>query len=365
MFIGVLRFFRLLSTLLGLLAAGLIIYVLLTDSSYFSSYLEPVRSQVLKGDGFFTVPLHSRRTATYVTATLGDTNNASLAQNSVHFLIDSGSDHFWVRDHLITQSDARLSPNRFAVEYAGGNASGVQGEATFFLGSLNWTQRVGVVDSVSPQLKEVHSVVGVSRKCRDPKLCVLPHWQLKESVLSFVYDIGKEDGRFLAGHLDESLCKQSMKWLPVADSFYWNTEAQMFVANERLGDEKLRAVWDTGTSFLYLSSKLYERVTRKVPTKNEPCNLRSLPTIELEFQGQRFQLPGNIYASLNLDKTCSYQLGLLDSRWVATIGAEILIGWVFIQAHYVALHVDKDAVGICAHQDLSSSSFRAFRVRHS
>ena len=363
MFSAIFRVFSCISWLLALGVTALMTYLVLVEPSYFSGYLEPVSSQVVKGEGFFTVPLHSRRSATYVTASVGS-RNTSLAANSVHFLIDSGSDHFWVRDHLLTDQ-ARLTAQRFNVEYAGGNASGLLGESEFSLGSVTWAQKLGVVDTVSAQLKEVQSVVGVSRKCRDPKLCVLPQWKLKETVVSFFYDLRQDEGKFLAGHLDESLCKTPMTWLPVQDSFYWNTEAQMFISGERIGDPKLRAVWDTGTSFLYLSDRLYRRVTEKLPTKDQPCNLRTLPTIEFEFLGTRYEFPGNIYASVNLDKPCSYQLGLLDSRWVATIGADILIGWVFIQTQYIALHVEKDAVGLCAHQDLKGSTFRGFRVRPS
>ena len=321
------------------------------------TYEELVRERIFDiqgGDGFFTIPLHSTRTATYVTGFVG-TRKLSI-------LIDSGSDHFWIKNSFSSQENQLRRPadgRPFIVEYAGGIAAGVQGIETFSLGTVTWTQTIGIVDATTDQLRTVVSVLGLSRQCRDPRLCAITHWRLLIPVVGFVYDVTLQEGLFLAGHIDKSLCLNETKitWLKQpSNSFFWTSDIAVEIATLAINSAK--AVWDTGTSYIYFADALYEAIMALLPKPDEYCAPRDLPPLRFVLNGSVFELPAILYASRAEYNRCNYHIGRLDKKWTRLLGAEILLGWIFIQTSYVIFDIQNDQIGICPSQSLEKPLLR-------
>lgn len=335
-------------TKIGLLVtACMVVYAcwLLADYALIGDGLN---DKVILGDGWLSVPLvDSSDTAPMISANFGSSNRQAVV------LLDTGSDQFWVRNSVLAGSESlAMTSDMFTTVYAGGSVRGVHASDNVSLGNMTWRQPLGVVHESTHELKDIQSILGLSRKCR--KECSISHFRLKKPQLGFVFDLVTRRGSFLAGVMNDSLCQtgEVMHWVPLlSNHLFWRSSVGIKIGDTVIGD-KLTAIWDTGTTYTFLRSGMYQRLMDKLPSTDEICVFRTLPHLTLVLNGRTFSFPPDIYAQRRVNNTCGWNFAKLEDTWGSRIEGDVIIGWTLIRSHYTVFDMSEDAIGICRSQSL-------------
>lgn len=307
-----------------------------------------LNDKVILGDGWLSVPLvDSSETAPMISASFGSSNRSAVV------LLDTGSDQFWVRRNVMYDSQSLVMTQEvFTTVYAGGSVRGLHASDNISLGNMSWRQPIGLVHESTTELKDIQSILGLSRKCR--RECSISNFRLKKPQLGFVFDLVTRKGSFLAGVTNASLCKtgEVIHWVPLLPNhLFWRSSVSLRLGDTAIGD-RLVAIWDTGTTYTFLRSGMYDGLVSKLPGIDEICIFRDLPDFSLVLNGVTFTFPPDVYAQRRSDNTCAWNFAKLEDTWGSRIEGDVIIGWTLIRSHYVVFDMSEDAIGICRSQSL-------------
>ena len=309
-----------------------------------------------KGDGFFALPLDAQSGTYYVRGDVG------VQSRSVKFLVDTGSDHVWVKDSFVSRPAlSGMLSEGFSIEYVGGRASGYRLDEQLTIAGTSWNQSIGVVTQTSEHLYGIEGIIGISRRCRDSALCVAANWRLRRNVVGFVVtDSRSMTGKMIAGVIDPSHCKQNMTltWVSNIGNFFWMTKVGLILGEDILMSEA-RAIWDTGTTRLYFASYIHLKILDSLP--RDSCKVRTLPDLHVMIGKRSFRIPSTSYARDTGFNTCEWLFGPMDERWRTQSGADMILGWAFLRAHYVVFDSQGDRLGICDIEDSYKPTLRVSR----
>ena len=320
------------SVLLVLTGFGLLLFV-------FISLRSGARFAPITGNGYFTAPLVARSGSYFVNAKIEKYSN-----RSIEFLIDTGSDHLWVKNKFVNHK--KIQDVLFAVNYISGSASGYTSHESLSLAGYRWNQTLGIATSASSDLGDIDGIIGLSRSCRDRSLCAQSYLGLNESVFGFtITDIYKLTGMFTAGKIDHSYCLKdhSLHWIANTGNFFWKSKASIAFGDTKLGDD-LKAVWDTGSSHIMLKETIYNQVMKSLHTV---CDLKAVPSLSFTLNGREFALPGYLIAQKLANNTCNYLIAPLKEDWVQKTRTDVIIGWAFMRVHHIVFDIKRNRIGIC------------------
>ena len=99
---------------------------------------------------------------------------------------------------------------------------------------------------------------------------------------------------------------------------------------------KLDAVFDTGTTYMLMSQKLYDRV--QAILEEDGC---TSPTLTLIINGQELTIPKGV---LLTNSGCNLRSGVVASTGE---GRELLVGATFLVNFYSVFDLTNDRMGFC------------------
>ena len=308
-------------------------------SNYFSVFLYPAEEAL----GAYEIPM-----------------SMGSPSSNMSILLDSGSADFWVLNDTngypsSSTSFVQLADSGYTQSYGSGDVEGYFGNDTCSINGFTWSQQFALITSSSGYLGDTTGLMGFARGCSpngydDEYLCAWSYWQLQQRVVSFYYDSLNWNGLFTAGYINESLyCKQgtSLTYMPLlneqlGDYYYWVGRVDMLVDGKLVGDG-IRAIFDTGTTYMYLADTLFDAVTTAAIDKS--C---VNPEVSFRIRGKIFTIPDSVFTGSPTDP--SLTCGMRLYNWIPGPGYDALIGAVFLINYYVVFDLANLRLGFCEPQ---------------
>lgn len=275
-------------------------------------------------------------------------------KESFSVVLDTGSSDFWIVNKSLSIEYPGSSStfvhisSAFTQTYVSGTVFGNKGKDSVCIDAYCWVQTFGFVRKFNFALGQNSGLMGLSRGCSDPSLCSLNHWDLNSSTLSFYYDSLSWDGVFTSGYADPAMfCLNSITYLPLisssaTDIYFWSALIDLNVNGVTLG-KNLKAIFDTGTTYLYMNSNLYNEASTEV--ESAQC---SDAQVGLVINGVLFNIPTPVLQGSNsaTGRACGLQLFPFEASH-SSPDYDILIGAVFLVNFYSVFDAANSRLGFC------------------
>jgi len=305
---------------------------------------------------------------------------------TIEVVYDTGSSNLWVPNkkpalssHKLYKHDESSTyvPNgtAFAIQYGSGPVSGFYSEDTVVVGGVtvpkytfaevNDTKGLGVgytighFDGICGMGWDDISVDGVETPLR----AIVKSATLPANVFAFYLGSGGAAGELVVGGVNPKHYTGDFSYLPVQQSVpgkkgYW----EVALGGMAIGGDSVtattKAIVDSGTSLMTvptadikaLAKKLGAKSVLPIPPFNKEytidCDSAS-PDIDITLGGKVYSLTKEQYVIKSCTGgTCECILGFQGLDVPAPAGPLVIMGDVFLRAHYVKFDVDNSRVGI-------------------
>jgi len=326
--------------------------------------------------GHYTVVINDFQDAQYY----GSIDMGTPAQ-SMKVVYDTGSSNLWVSNirpgffskHHQYQHDKSYTyvanGSTFNIAYGSGPVAGVYSRDKVNIGGVEiddylfaevddvsglgpaWA--AGHFDGISGMGWDDISIDGVETPLR----ALVNSGKLDENVFAFYLGSGGADGELVLGGVNPAHYKGHFTYVPVRDMVqglkgYWELDLDDVQIGGVSVSAAKKGIVDSGTSLMVLPSdeitNLASAVGAKVMSKIPPFNKEYTmtcgtgPEIDFMIGGKTYALTASDYGLVN-GNTCLFAFQGMDIP--APVGPLIILGDIFMRAHYVKFDVDNARIG--------------------
>merc|ERR1740138_918840 len=339
----------------------------------------PRSVKVTSNGGPATVVINDYQDAQYY----GSIQMGTTAQD-LRVIYDSGSSNLWVSnikpgllskhqyyDHS-KSSTYVANGTTFNIQYGSGPVSGVYSQETVSIGGVDVAEytfaEVDNVKGLGPAYSVGHfdgicgmgwddiSVDGVETPLR----ALVNSGNLDEPVFAFYLGSGGADGELTIGGVNSARYTGDFTYVPVVDMVpgvtgYWEIVLDDVTVNGNSISAAKRGVVDSGTSLMVVPSDEIKNIASIVGAKQlsiiPPLNREYTIDCSADAPDIDFQIDGKTYAltladySLDQgdDQPCLF--AFMGQDIPAPVGPLIIMGDVFMRAHYTKFDVGNKRVG--------------------
>jgi hypothetical protein len=334
--------------------------------------------QVTSNGGPATVVINDYQDAQYY----GTIQIGTPAQD-LRVIYDSGSSNLWVSnikpgllskhqhyDHSKSSSYVK-NGTTFAIQYGSGPVSGEYSGDTISIGGIEVPEytfaeadnvkglgpaySVGHFDGICGMGLDDISVDGVETPLR----ALVNSGKLDEPVFAFYLGSGGADGELTIGGVDSTKYTGDFHYVPVVPMIpgttgYWEIVLDDVQVNGKSISAAKRGVVDSGTSLMVVPSDEIKAVAAAVGAKQlsiiPPLNREYKIDCDADAPSIDFQIDGKTYSLSKADYTLDQGSGqclfaFMGQDIPAPVGPLIIMGDVFMRAHYCKFDVGQKRVG--------------------
>jgi hypothetical protein len=334
--------------------------------------------QVTSNGGPATVVINDYQDAQYY----GTIQVGTPAQD-LRVIYDSGSSNLWVSnikpglfskhqyyDHS-KSSTYVANGTTFDIQYGSGPVSGVYSQETISIGGVDVEKytfaEVDNVKGLGPAYSVGHfdgicgmglddiSVDGVETPLR----ALVNSGKLDEPVFAFYLGSGGADGELTIGGVNSAHYTGDFHYVPVVDMIpgktgYWEIVLDDVQVNGKSISSAKRGVVDSGTSLMVVPTNEIKAVAAAVGAKQlsiiPPLNKEYKIDCDADAPAIDFQIDGKTYSLSKADYTLDQGSGqclfaFMGQDIPAPVGPLIIMGDVFMRAHYCKFDVGQKRVG--------------------
>jgi hypothetical protein len=301
---------------------------------------------------------------------------------SVRVIYDTGSSNLWASnqkpgllskhqyyDHSKSSSYV-ANGTTFNIRYGSGPVSGVYSADTIAIGEnkvegytfaevdntkgLGPAFTIGHFDGICGMGLDDISVDGVPTPLR----ALANSKALDANVFAFYLGSGGAAGELVLGGVDPSHYTGEFSYLPVQEMVpgkmgYWEIKMDSFEINGKNMVDSTKAIVDSGTSLLAVPTAAIKAIAKEVGAKTvlpiPPFNKEytidctsAAPAIDVMLGGKKYSLEKEDYV-INDAGQCLFGMTGLDVP--APAGPLVILGDVFMRAHYVKFDLDNKQLG--------------------
>jgi len=301
---------------------------------------------------------------------------------SVRVIYDTGSSNLWASnqkpgllskhqyyDHSKSSSYV-ANGTTFNIQYGSGPVSGVYSADTIAIGEnkvegytfaevdntkgLGPAFSIGHFDGICGMGLDDISVDGV----KTPLRALADNKALDANVFAFFLGSGGAAGELVLGGVDSAHYTGDFTYLPVQEMVpgkmgYWEIKMDSFEINGKNMVDSTKAIVDSGTSLLAVPTAAIKAIAKEVGAKTvlpiPPFNKEytidcdsAAPAIDVMLGGKKYSLEKEDYV-LNDAGQCLFGMTGLDVP--APAGPLVILGDVFMRAHYVKFDLDNKQLG--------------------
>jgi hypothetical protein len=333
---------------------------------------------VKSNGGPATVVINDYQDAQYY----GSIQVGSPAQD-LRVIYDSGSSNLWVSnikpgllskhqhyDHSKSSSYV-ANGTVFNIEYGSGPVSGVYSADTISIGGTEipgYTfAEVDNVKGLGPAYSVGHfdGICGMGLDdisvdhVETPLRALVNSGKLDEPVFAFYLGSGGADGELTIGGVNSAHYTGDFHYVPVVDMIpgttgYWEIVLDDVTVNGNSISAAKRGVVDSGTSLMVVPSNEIKAIAKAVGAKQlsiiPPLNREYKIDCDADAPDIDFQIDGQTYALTKADYTLDQGSGqclfaFMGQDIPAPVGPLIIMGDVFMRAHYCKFDVGQKRVG--------------------
>jgi hypothetical protein len=311
----------------------------------------------------------------------GDISIGSPAQK-VRVIYDTGSSNLWASNQkpgLLSKhqyydhsksSTYVANGTTFNIQYGSGPVSGFYSADTIAIGAnqvegytfaevdntkgLGPAFTIGHFDGICGLGLDDISVDGV----KTPVRALADNKLLDANVFAFYLGSGGAAGELVLGGVDSKHYTGDFSYLPVQEMVpgrmgYWEIKMDSFEINGKNMVDSTKAIVDSGTSLLAVPSAAIKSIAKSVGAKTvlpiPPFNKEYTidcdsegPAIDVVLGGNKYSLEKEDYV-INDEGQCLFGMTGLDVP--APAGPLVILGDVFMRAHYVKFDYDNKQLG--------------------
>jgi len=315
-------------------------------------------------------------------------------QQTLRVIYDTGSSNLWVNnikpslfslakhkyyDHSKSSTYVK-NGTAFAIQYGSGpvageysvdtmSIAGVAAESYLFaeaddVSGLGPAFIAGKFDGILGMGWDDISIDGVETPLR----ALVNSGKLDDPVFAFYLGSGGADGELTIGGVNPNHYTGDFHYVPVVDMVpgttgYWEIVLDDVTINGASVSSAKRGVVDSGTSLMTIPSKEIKNIAKAVGAKQLsiippfnkeytiPCSADA-PSIDFQIDGRTYSLTKEDYSLDQGDDQCLFAFMGMDIP--APVGPLIIMGDVFMRAHYCKFDVGQKRVGFA--QIVKSSS---------
>jgi hypothetical protein len=301
---------------------------------------------------------------------------------TVRVIYDTGSSNLWASnqkpgllsshkyyDHSKSSSYV-ANGTTFNIQYGSGPVSGVYSADTIAIGSnkvegytfaevdntkgLGPAFAIGHFDGICGMGLDDISVDGV----KTPLRALADAKALDANVFAFYLGSGGAAGELVLGGVDSKHYTGDFSYLPVQEMVpgkmgYWEIKIDSFEINGKNMVDSSKAIVDSGTSLLAVPTSAIKEIAKAVGAKTvlpiPPFNKEytidctsEAPAIDVVLGGNKYTLEKADYV-INDEGQCLFGMTGLDVP--APAGPLVILGDVFMRAHYVKFDLDNKQLG--------------------
>jgi len=301
----------------------------------------------------------------------------------VRVIYDSGSSNLWVSnkkpgllskhqyyDHSKSSSYV-ANGTVFKIEYGSGPVSGVYSGETISIGGVSVPDytfaEVDNTKGLGPAYSVGHfdGICGMGLddisvdKVETPLRALVNSGKLDEPVFAFYLGSGGADGELTIGGVNSAHYTGDFHYVPVVDMVpgitgYWEIVLDDVTVNGQSISSAKRGVVDSGTSLMVVPSNEIKAIAATVGAKVvsiiPPFNREytidcdaSAPDIDFQIDGTTYSLTKTDYSLDQGSGQCLF--GFMGQDIPAPVGPLIIMGDIFMRAHYCKFDVGQKRVG--------------------
>eukprot|EP01065_Artemidia_motanka_P049646 TRINITY_DN8290_c0_g1_i1.p1 TRINITY_DN8290_c0_g1~~TRINITY_DN8290_c0_g1_i1.p1 ORF type:complete len:542 (+),score=223.40 TRINITY_DN8290_c0_g1_i1:88-1713(+) len=302
---------------------------------------------------------------------------------TMQVIYDTGSSNLWVPDvkkgkHSIydhsKSSTYKANGTVFKIMYGSGPVSGFYssdsvtvagvGVSDYTFAEVNDTKGLGLAysigkfDGICGMGWDDISVDGVETPLR----ALVNSKKLPANVFAFYLGTGGAAGELVVGGVNPKHYTGDFSYVPVIDSVpgkvgYWALKLDGFSVNGNSVSDVSKAIVDSGTSLLAVPTKEIKAIAKLVGAKTvlpfPPFNKEytmdcdaSAPNLDFKIGGKTYTLTKEDYMIKSCKAgQCQCLFGMTGLDVPAPAGPLIILGDVFMRAHYVKFDVDNRQLG--------------------
>jgi hypothetical protein len=298
-------------------------------------------------------------------------------------IYDSGSSNLWVSnikpgkrskhqyyDHS-KSSTYVANGTVFKIQYGSGPVSGVYSADTISIGGIEIPDytfaEVDNVKGLGPAYAVGHfdGICGMGLDdisvdhVETPLRALVNSGKLDEPVFAFYLGSGGADGELTIGGVNSARYTGDFHYVPVVDMVpgttgYWEIVLDDVTVNGKSISSAKRGVVDSGTSLMVVPTNEIKAIAATVGAKQvsfiPPLNREykidcdaSAPDIDFQIDGKTYALTKDDYTIADDSGTCLF--GFMGQDIPAPVGPLIIMGDIFMRAHYCKFDVGQQRVG--------------------
>ena len=189
---------------------------------------------------------------------------------------------------------------------------------------------------------------------------------ISNEIFAFMLDeAGNKFGsKLVIGNVYKDYPESSFDFTKVVGNKTWTINiAQFQVGNASVGSGSLKAMLDTGTSYISFPENLAKPLLEAFKKNGHNCTVdiatgqvicilkksaETLPTLQVKFKNQTFQIPSHQYVAkcATVNKTNPNAPNQCKLALAITEGNKIILGNAFLRGHYVVFDQENSRVGI-------------------
>jgi len=333
--------------------------------------------KVTSNGGPATVVINDYQDAQYY----GSIQMGTTAQD-LRVIYDSGSSNLWVSnikpgllskhqyyDHS-KSSTYVANGTIFNIQYGSGPVSGVYSQDTASIGGIAIPEYTFAEVDNTKGLGPAYSVGHFDGICgmgwddisvdnvETPLRALVNSGKLDEPVFAFYLGSGGADGELTIGGVNPARYTGDFTYVPVVDMVpgttgYWEIVLDDVTVNGASVSSAKRGVVDSGTSLMVVPSNEIKALAKTVGAKQlsiiPPLNREytidcdaSAPDIDFQIDGKTYSLTKEDYSLVDSDQ-CLF--AFMGQDIPAPVGPLIIMGDVFMRAHYVKFDEGNKQVG--------------------
>lgn len=304
---------------------------------------------------------------------------------TMEVIYDTGSSNLWVPNkkpslssHQIydhsKSSTYKANGTKFAIQYGSGPVAGVYSRdsvnvcgvdiADYLFAEVNDTSglgigyRLGKFDGICGMGWDDISVDGVETPLR----AIVRSHDLTANVFAFYLGSDGTAGELVVGGVNPKHYTGDFAYVPVTDTVpgkkgYWSLKLDGMSVGGKSATSAAKAIVDSGTSLIAVPSKDMKAIAELVGAKQmsiiPPLNREykidcdaSAPAIDVTLGGKVYSLTKDQYVIKSCSQgQCTCLFGFTGLDVPAPAGPLVILGDVFMRAHYVKFDVDNVRLG--------------------
>jgi hypothetical protein len=302
---------------------------------------------------------------------------------TMEVIYDTGSSNLWVPDvkkgsHSIYEhsksSTYRANGTKFGIQYGSGPVSGFYSRDSvnvagvpltdYVFAEVNDTKGLGIAyslgkfDGICGMGWDDISVDGVTTPLR----AIVRSHELTENVFAFYLGNNGAAGELVVGGVNPKHYTGDFSYLPVIDTVpgkrgYWAINLDGMSVGGKSATSAKKAIVDSGTSLIAVPSKDIKEIAELVgatrvsiiPPLNKEYKIdcdASAPAIDVTLGGKVYSLTKDQYTIKSCSGgQCTCLFGFTGLDVPAPAGPLVILGDVFMRAHYVKFDVDNVRLG--------------------